>query len=244
MVTEATLRNGAETTKTGRQEKKKTGCACGATSAGRMGLCNTCRDRWKRGDITVVPKGQPKGGARKIQGPCSECGETSKAKGLCGKHYRRMMHQAKRANCIIPRCGKKKSFRARYFCSDHSECSAPRCKKKFKARRLCRDHYRKMYLAPKQKDEKRRAKERQGEFLIADGAMAPEEGLERTGKSIRLDIPIVNQVQIDPEEAQTYQKIADALFLLKRNGVLPEHMIETGRSRTTKMIANHTQAKD
>ena len=192
----------------------------------------------------MVLRNQPKGRTRTRQGPCAECGEPSKAKGLCGKHYRRMMNQAKRANCIIPGCGKKKSFRARYFCSDHSECSAPRCKKKFKARRLCRDHYRKMYLEPKQKDERRRAKERQGEFLIADGAMAPEEGQERTGKSIRLDIPIVNQVQIDPEEARTYQKIADALFLLKRNGVLPEHMIEAGRSRTTKMIANHTQAKD
>ena len=179
--------------------------------------------------------------------PCEECGETTKAKGLCPKHYGLMMRQRRRKPCTLEECDNPKRFRSKLYCEEHFGCTAPECRESFKARRLCSKHYGTMYLTPKRREEREREKDRQGKFDIEDGNVLipkPEEDLPVWG--IRLDrpnLPIHRQVGARAEQVRPYQIIADALTLLKTNGVLPSHMVEHGRRKTVRMLSEHLNGK-
>ena len=174
---------------------------------------------------------------------CRECEETTKAKGLCPKHYGRMMRRRRLKTCTLEGCINPRKFRSKLYCKGHSGCTAPECEETFKARRLCSKHYGTMYLTPRHREERRREKNQQGEFDIKeDNVLIPKPNGDLPTWEIKLDHPNIlvhQQAGARPEEAEPYQKIANALTLLKANRVLPNHMVEHGRRKTVRMLNEH-----
>ena len=103
---------------------------------------------------------------RPRMGPCRECGRPSRARDLCSLHYSRMRRAKDRGRCTIPECGEPLRYRGKLYCEEHAICMVPGCPLVNKARRLCRRHYQSLYITPKNRREREKRNNPQGEFNL------------------------------------------------------------------------------
>ena len=185
---------------------------------------------------------------RPRMGPCQECGSPSKARGLCRLHYSRMRRSKNRGRCTVPDCGKPLRYRGKLYCEEHAICMVPGCTLVNKARRLCRRHYSSLYITPRNRRERERRNNPQGEFSLYgnEWTLPVPEGPE-PGTRFRMGPtapPLHRQAGCNPGDVDVYQRCADALTLLQAQRILPPGTVSKGRDRTVKMMSRRLEFSD
>ena len=181
-------------------------------------------------------------------GPCRECGRPSRARGLCSLHYSRMRRAKDRGRCTVPECGESLRYRGKLYCEEHAICVVPGCPLVNQARRLCRRHYQSLYLTPRNRRERERRNNPQGEFhLDGDQWTVPIPEGQAPGARFRMGPtapPLHQQASCTPKDVEIYQRCADALTLLQAQGILPPGTVSKGRDRTVRMMSKRLELSD
>ena len=142
-------------------------------------------------------------------------------------------------------CGEPLRYRGKLYCEEHAICIVPDCTLVNKARRLCRRHYSSLYLTPRNRRERERRNNPQGEFNL-DGnewTLPVPEGSE-PGTRFQMGPtapPLHQQADCNPGDVNVYQRCADALTLLQAQGILPPGAVSRGRDRTVRMMSRRLE---
>ena len=233
-------------------DHRRTTCKyCQKTANRAGGLCSRHHRLWLQGTPGITPNVKS---PSKPMVRCSECTEPAKAKGLCRSHYRRHHRSLKPPVCTLPYCSDPRRKDSRLFCQPHSLCIVDHCTTRFKARRLCTEHYRTIFLQPRDK----RAKDR----IRSEGSAQPallEEPEHIPTNEYNADLlgdqdltflmghsapPLHRQANCAPAEAQDLQECADALNMLLKKGILPPTAVLEAKARTARMLATRLTSKN
>ena len=223
-------------------------CRKAANRAG--GLCSRHHRLWLQAVPGITPNETSRIGP-KLQ--CSECAEPASAKGLCQSHYRRHRRSLNPPACTLLYCSEPRPTGSKLFCKPHTICIVDNCSHRFRARRLCTEHYRTIFLQPRD----RRARDR----IRSQGSAQPE--LLQDPDHIAQDPytadllgdqdltflmghsapPLHQQASCSPQEAQDLQECADALNMLLKKGILPPTAVLEAKARTARMLATRLTRK-
>ena len=228
---------------TPQRPRAKRPCKYCPKSANRPGkLCHQHHLMWPQGHQGIVPDTA----RRSIKPPalCSQCNSLAHAKGLCPKHYSRMRRAASRPKCTLPYCQQPREPGNNLFCPAHAGCIAPGCERRFKARRLCANHYRTLYLAPRDRTflENLAAQNGPQPQLFPNTPQRRENQMAFQDHSpflLTQDAPPLHaQAGCRPEQAHDIQVCLDALHLLKSMGILSRNDVLKAQAKASRILSN------